>query len=100
MCSYGKECSIYSASMKQRDISKITFATIQSVMHDVDSFDHFRNIIIDECHRVNPKEGQYVEFIKKSKRKVLGLTATPYILASTRTPAKGPDGKVIKNIFG
>lgn len=100
MCSYGKECSIYSASMKQKDISKITFATIQSVMHDVDSFDHFRNIIIDECHRVNPKEGQYVEFIKKSKRKVLGLTATPYILASTRTPAKGPDGKVIKNIFG
>lgn len=100
MCSYGKECSIYSASMKQKDISKITFATIQSVMHDVDSFDHFRNIIIDECHRVNPKEGQYVEFIKKSKRKVLGLTATPYILASTRTPVKGPDGKVIKNIFG
>lgn len=100
MCSYGKECSIYSASMKQKDISKITFATIQSVMHDVDSFDHFRNIIIDECHRVNPKEGQYVEFIKKSKRKVLGLTATPYILASTRTPVKGPDGKVVKNIFG
>lgn len=100
MCSYGKECSIYSASMKHKDISKITFATIQSVMNDVDSFDHFRNIIIDEAHRVNPKEGQYVDFIKKTKRKVLGLTATPYILGSTRVPIKGPDGKVIKNVFG
>lgn len=99
MCSYGKECSIYSASMKHKDISKITFATIQSVMNDIDSFDHFRNIIIDEAHRVNPKEGQYVDFIKKTKRKVLGLTATPYILGSTRVPVKGPDGKVIKNVF-
>lgn len=100
MCSYGKECSIYSASMKSKEISKITFATIQSVMHDLDSFDHFRNIIVDECHRVNPKEGQYVDFIKKTKRKVLGLTATPYILGSTRVPIKGPDGKVVKNVFG
>lgn len=100
MCSYGAECSIFSASMNSKEISKITFATIQSVMNDLDSFDRFRNIIIDECHRVNPSGGQYVDFIKKTKRKVLGLTATPYILASTRVPVKGPDGKVIKDLYG
>jgi len=99
MCSYGKECSIFSASMKSKDVGKITFATIQSVMNDLQAFDHFRNIIVDECHRVNPSGGQYVDFIKHSKRKVLGLTATPYILASTRTPVKGPDGKVVKNLY-
>ncbi len=100
MCSYGAECSVFSASMNRKDISKITFATIQSVTNDVGSFDHFRNIIIDECHRVNPKEGQYVDFIKRTKRKVLGLTATPYILGSATVPLKGPDGKVQKNLYG
>ena len=100
MCSYGKECSMFSASMNRKDISKITFATIQSVMNDLQSFDHFRNIIIDECHRVNPSGGQYVDFIKHTKRKVLGLTATPYILASTSVPIKGPDGKVLKDLYG
>lgn len=100
MCSYGKECSMFSASMNRKDISKITFATIQSVMNDLQSFNHFRNIIIDECHRVNPSGGQYVDFIKHTKRKVLGLTATPYILASTSVPIKGPDGKVLKDLYG
>ena len=100
MCSYGKECSMFSASMNRKDISKITFATIQSVMNDLQSFNHFRNIIIDECHRVNPSGDQYVDFIKHTKRKVLGLTATPYILASTSVPIKGPDGKVLKDLYG
>ena len=100
MCSYGAECSIFSASMNKKEISKITFATIQSVMNELSSFDHFRNVIVDECHRVNPQGGQYVDFIKHTKRKVLGLTATPYILASTRVPMKGPDGKVLKDLYG
>ena len=100
MRSYGKECSVYSASMKSKEIGKITFATIKSVMFDIGSFDHFRNIIIDECHKVNPKEGQYVDFIRHTRRKVLGLTATPYILGSTRVPIKGPDGNVIRNLYG
>lgn len=100
MRSYGTECSIFSDSFNRKEIGKITFATIQSVANRMDDFDHFRNIIIDECHKVNPAGGQYVDFIKHSKRKVLGLTATPYILASTRTPIKGPDGKVLKDLYG
>lgn len=100
MRSYGEECSIYSASLRSKEISKITFATIGSVMNDINSFDHFRNIIIDECHRVNPNGGQYVDFINKCDRKVLGLTATPYILCSTSTPVKDKSGKPIKDMFG
>lgn len=83
LCSYGiLDCSIYSASFNSKDISRITFATIGSVIHHKEMFRHFENIIIDECHLVNAKGGMYEEFIKDTKRKVLGLTATPYRLSS------------------
>ena len=47
-------------------------------------FTHFKNIIVDECHLVNPKEGMYKDFFEAVKCKVLGLTATPYRLSSSR----------------
>lgn len=96
--SYGNEdCSIYSASFNRKKISPVTFATIGSIMAHIDDFDHFHAIIIDECHGVNPVEGQYATFIKKVKRKVLGLTATPYRLYTSQgisTEEKGfmPNG--------
>lgn len=83
--SYGLDnCSIYSASFNSKEISEVTFATIGSIMAHIDDFDHFKAIIIDECHGVNPVEGQYATFIRKVKRKVLGLTATPYRLATVQ----------------
>lgn len=85
LCSYGiLDCSIYSASMNRKDVSRITFATIGSVKSHPELFQHFRNIIIDECHLVNPKNGMYKEFLSMLKCKVLGLTATPYRLTSSR----------------
>ena len=48
----------------------------------MDDFMHFDNIIIDECHYVCANGGQYEKFISTTKRKVLGLTATPYRLSS------------------
>lgn len=85
LCSYGVlDCSIYSASFGRKDISRITFATIGSVRNHPEMFLHFRNIIIDECHLVNPKEGMYKEFLAMLRCKVLGLTATPYRLSSSR----------------
>lgn len=79
--SYGCwDCSIYSASVGYKEINRITFATIGSVMNHMDDFSHFRNVIIDECHKVNSKEGQYEEFLHAVQRKVIGLTATPYRL--------------------
>lgn len=85
LCSYGiLDCSIYSASFGRKEISRITFATIGSVINHPELFQHFKNIIIDECHLVNPKEGMYKSFLSMLKCKVLGLTATPYRLSSSR----------------
>lgn len=85
LCSYGiLDCSIYSASFNSKEISRITFATIGSVKAHPELFAHFKNIIVDECHLVNPKEGMYKDFFEAVKCKVLGLTATPYRLSSSR----------------
>ena len=85
LCSYGiLDCSIYSASFGRKEISRITFATIGSVINHPDLFSHFQSIIIDECHLVNPKEGMYKTFLELLKCKVLGLTATPYRLSSSQ----------------
>lgn len=83
--SYGLgNSAIYSASFNKKEIREVTFATIGSVMGHLDEFDHFKAVIIDECHSVNPVAGQYKEFIEKAERKVLGLTATPYRLSSSQ----------------
>ena len=79
--SYGIfDCGCYSASVGCKDINRITFATIGSVMNHMSDFDCFKNIIIDECHYVNSKAGQYKQFIEVKNRQVVGLTATPYRL--------------------
>lgn len=87
LMSYGIwDCSVYSASVGRKDINRITFATIGSVIRHLDDFKHFSNIIIDECHYVNSEAGMYEEFIHDVPgRKVVGLTATPYRLRSYST---------------
>lgn len=77
------DCGCYSASVGCKDINRITFATIGSVMNHMSDFDCFKNIIIDECHYVNSKAGQYKQFIEAKNRQVVGLTATPYRLDRT-----------------
>lgn len=50
MCSYGVfDCGVYSASVGTKDINKITFATIGSVMNHIHDFDHFKYVMVDEC---------------------------------------------------
>lgn len=84
MLSYGCTCcSIYSASFGSKEISRITFATIGSVANHIEDFRRFKYIIIDEAHLVNAKGGQYMDFIQDTRRKVVGLTATPYRLSSS-----------------
>ena len=81
------DCSIYSASLNRKEINRITFATIGSVMNHLHDFDEFHKIIIDECHMVNPVGGQYKEFIEAVEgRRVVGLTATPFRLGQTIDP--------------
>lgn len=84
--SYGVEdCSIYSASFNSKEISRITFATIGSVKSHMEDFSHFKYIIVDECHTCNAQGGMYKDFFDNAKRKILGLTATPYRLFSSVT---------------
>lgn len=77
---YGIEGGIYSASVGIKEIKRITFATIGSIMNHIEDFNHFGVIIVDEAHNVNAIKGQYKDFFAKVPRKVLGLTATPYRL--------------------
>lgn len=83
--SYGVEdCAIYSASFNSKEIKRITFATIGSVMSNMEDFNQFRYIIVDEAHVTNPRGGMYKDFFDCADRKIIGLTATPYRLCSTR----------------
>ena len=86
-----KGCStMYSASVGQKKISMITFATIGSVNNHPEDFDVFRHILVDESHLVNAKGGMYERFIhRRPDRRVIGLTATPYRLG------RGVDGASI-----
>lgn len=80
--SYGiLDYGVYSASVGRKDINRITFATIKSVMNHKADFAHFRYVLIDECHQVNSLSGQYKEFLESEERTVIGLTATPYRLS-------------------
>lgn len=85
LCSYGvMDVGIFSASFGRKEVRKITFATIGSVKSNKDYFRLFRYVIIDECHGVNAEAGMYKDFIETIQCKVLGLTATPYRLYSSR----------------
>lgn len=87
LCSYAllADVGIFSASFNRKEVSKITFATIGSVKNYKDYFRRFRYVIIDECHYVNAEDGMYKDFIVTVGCKVLGLTATPYRLYSSRS---------------
>lgn len=85
LLSYGViDAGIFSASFNSRSVCKVTFATIGSVKNYKDYFRRFRYVIIDECHLVNAEAGMYKEFIDAIGCKVIGLTATPYRLYSSR----------------
>ena len=72
---------MYSASVGQKKISMITFATIGSAIRHIDDFDVFRYVMVDESHDINSDGGMYERFIHhRADRKVVGLTATPFRL--------------------
>lgn len=82
ICPFG--CAVYSASVGKKQIAKITFATIGSAINHKEQFSHFKYVLVDEAHLCNPKEGMYKEFFKTLNCKIIGLTATPYRLSSSR----------------
>jgi len=90
MQSYGAyNIGVYSASMGEKTIGPITFATIGTIISCKDAFGNFDRIIVDECHRVNSKGGQYEEFISHLGLPAIGLTATPYRMRHYRDMRSG-----------
>ena len=95
--SYGfNEYGVYSASLGMKTICRVTFAMIGSVMNHIEEFSIFHKIIVDECHQVNAKGGQYKEFFEAEQRKIVGLTATPYRLGQSVDFYTGEYGSILK----
>lgn len=75
------EIGIYSASCDSKEIKKYTFAMIGSIHKKPELFRHFKIVIIDESHGVNPKDtgSMFIKFLEAiGNPKVIGFTATPY----------------------
>lgn len=76
------DVGIFSASVWKKQVMRVVFAMIWSVINCLELFDDFEVIIIDECHLVNAKGWMYEKLISRlGNGAVLWLTATPYRLA-------------------
>lgn len=92
MIGFGGEASIFSASFKQKEFGKTTYATLQTAHKHASEFKSMRytNLIFDEADRASRDAGMYRKFLKESGiKKVLGLTATPFKLAPRTDPMTG-----------
>lgn len=90
--SYGEWPGIFSASMGEKRIDKITLATIGSVKKHAARFRQFQYAMCDEAHGVNARGGMYSDFFAAlPDLKILGLTATPYRLSTD-----GYGGSILK----
>jgi DNA repair protein RadD len=80
-----EDIGVYSASMNEKVVKKITLATIGSVVNCPHFFTDFPLVLIDEAHSVNPddKSSMYFTFLKKvNPKKIIGLTATSFRLSN------------------
>lgn len=89
----GGRASIYSASMNQKQISRVTYATIGSIKALGAKFQNlgFKKVIIDEIHAYpRSSDSMLGQFLKESGiTHIMGLTATPLKLQSNM----GMDGR-------
>lgn len=95
----GGDASIYSASMGEKEIGNVTYATIGSVVKVAPRFKELgiSKVIIDECDRF-PREtsGMLRRFLSGAKiTHVLGLTATPLKLQTNLDKFKQPFSKLV-----
>ena len=52
------DIGIFSASMNEKTIGKVTYATIGTIIKHKEKFKNFELIIVDEAHLINSKGGQ------------------------------------------
>jgi DNA repair protein RadD len=84
---YGYDADIYSASVGKKTLGHITFATLGSIKKLAEEFRLLgvRTVLVDEAHFKYPPEAGsvFMNFMNELKpRKVVGLTATPFLLRS------------------
>lgn len=80
-----EDIGMYSASMNEKVVKKITLATIGSVVNCPHLFKDFPLVMIDEAHGVNPddSDSMYFKFLREVKpKKIIGLTATAFRLSN------------------
>ena len=95
----GGKASIYSASMNEKEIGDVTYATIGSIINIAWKFHELgiRKVIIDECDRF-PREpdGMLRRFLTAAKiTHILGLTATPLKLQTNMDEFGKPFSKLV-----
>lgn len=76
-----EDIGVFSASMGEKTVKKVTFGTIQSMYKNPELFKGFNIVIYDECDLHNPKnlDGMSSTLFKEAGiTKVFGFTATPY----------------------
>lgn len=80
------DVGVFSASLGEKEIKKYTFATIGSIYKIPEMFAHFKVVLLDEAHLLNPKEtgSMFMSFLNAiGNPKVVGFTATPYRIFPT-----------------
>jgi DNA repair protein RadD len=82
---FGGDATIYSASAGEKELSKLTYATLGSIKDIADRIKKMGvdTVLIDEAHKsYSPEPGSmFSKFMKKlGAKKVIGFTATPFRL--------------------
>lgn len=77
-----RDIGVWSASCGRKDLGKVTFATIGSILRHREAFRDFDRVIVDECHLLNSRGGMYESFLTELGVPILGCTATPYRMRS------------------
>ncbi len=96
--SAGGVASIFSASMKSKEIGNVTYATDGSLTVEAFRDKKIKYLILDECHLKTQSGSKLNKFIKDlGIKNVLGLTATPVYLKSA---LGGTQLKMINRVQG
>ena len=80
---YGFEAQICSASLKSKEVGRVTFATITTLSKFIDFFKDKDVVIVDdEAQEGSATSSQLHNFVKNLKNyKLVGVTATPFRLS-------------------
>lgn len=97
--SFGLNPTIYSASCGEKELSKLTYATLGSVKKEIENLKQLgiKYLLCDEAHfKYSPDpESEFMKFISNfPEAKVLGFTATPCRLHSYQSLTEGNYSKL------